>query len=83
VPDMPRFIEPSISQIHDVEQRYAKAIEMLDEVVDVLAHDADYVRETSGMTDGSALFQYMFSFIHHQHRTQPLTVLNTTAHDYI
>jgi hypothetical protein len=75
----PRFIKPTSSQIHDVEQNHAEAAAMLEEVVQAVVSDARFVHESTGMTDASALFQYVFTFIHHQHRTQPLTIMNTTA----
>lgn len=79
--DLPRayFINPTTDQIHDVEQRYAGASTLVDEVVAALVHDAGIISEKIGLSDASSLFQYIFSFIHEQHRTDPRAVMRTTA----
>jgi hypothetical protein len=77
-----RFIQPTAAQLQGVEQRYAKAREMVEEIVDALVKDIPTIAEGTGMSDASVLFQYIYSFIIHQHRTLGLAAVRATEEGF-
>lgn len=74
-----RIKPPTPAEIAQVEQTYAKAAEQLDILINDVMTDIPTVTENIGLSDGSVVFQYVLSYIHHIHRTDPMSVMQTAA----
>lgn len=63
MPDMP---QPTPEQIHQLEQRWAFAEQMLDGALEALRHDIPIVSKATGLSDNSIVFDFMHAFIMQQ-----------------
>ena len=59
---MPEF-EPTVEQIHQMEQRWAYAEQVLDGMLDAFRQDIPKLFEITGLSDGSIAFDYVYTFI--------------------
>jgi hypothetical protein len=65
-------INPSAKEIHDIEQSWAEANSLLQQVLDAIIHDNPIVTRATGLSDASIIYKYIGQSINKKAQTEPL-----------